>query len=346
MTQEVDADDKLHATLFTAVKNEAPFLLEWIAYHKVIGFDRIAIVSNPSNDMTNELLDCLAAAGEIIHTVTAVSDGVAPQAAAAEIANAENYIRSGDWAIWLDADEFLNIHIGDGTVADLVNHLGPRQAIIIPWRIFGDGGNETFPGRFISESFMLAASQDSEVNLKVKTFFRMSDAVVGLSGHSVHRPLLAGSLPIQSFAGCDGQSLPVHNRVHRKWVEGLDRSRASRIPANELSYEVAQINHYCVRTPEYFAMKRIRGRGWAASQTGEANKRHNAEFYQQMNRNDCEDQSILKHEAAVSAEIERLMAIFGVSDAQNQALQSAITQLRQATASHTLPEAVSSAVQL
>ena len=28
-------------TLFSAMKNEAPFLLEWVAYHKAIGFDRL-----------------------------------------------------------------------------------------------------------------------------------------------------------------------------------------------------------------------------------------------------------------------------------------------------------------
>jgi hypothetical protein len=35
--------------LFSAMKNEAPFVLEWIAYHKAIGFDEIVICSNPSN---------------------------------------------------------------------------------------------------------------------------------------------------------------------------------------------------------------------------------------------------------------------------------------------------------
>lgn len=340
MTQEAIGDDAQRFTLFTAVKNEAPFLLEWIAYHKVIGFDRIAIVSNPSSDMTNELLDALATAGEIIHSVTVAPEGVAPQAAAAAIANDRGFIRKGDWAIWLDADEFLNIHVGDGFVADLVDFLGPREAIIIPWRIFGDGGNATFTGRFISDSFSLAAALEDEVNLKVKTFFRMSDAVVGLSGHSVHRPLLSGILPIQSFAGCDGQELRSSNRVHRKWVEGLDRSRASRIPPEEISYDVAQINHYCVRTPEHFALKRIRGRGWAAAQAGASNKRHNAEFYLQMNRNECRDQSILRHEGAVSAEIERLMSIRGVRELQDAARQQVAAQLDESTASHTVPDAV------
>ncbi|MDO5369573.1 glycosyltransferase family 2 protein [Paracoccus sp. (in: a-proteobacteria)] len=341
MTQEATGDDAQHFTLFTAVKNEAPFLLEWIAYHKVIGFDRIAIVSNPSSDMTNELLDALAGAGEIIHTVTTVPEGVAPQAVAAKIANEGGFIRKGDWAIWLDADEFLNIHVGDGFVTDMVRFLGPRQAIIIPWRIFGDSGNQAFSGRFISNSFSRAAALESEVNLKVKTFFRMSDAVLGLSGHSVHRPLLSGTLPIGSFAGCDGQELRSSNRVHRKWVEGLDRSRASRIPPEEISYDVAQINHYCVRTPEHFALKRIRGRGWAAAQAGASNKRHNAEFYVQMNRNDCPDQSILRHEDAVTAEIQRLMSIQGLGELQQEALRRVAAQLNEATATHNVPDAVS-----
>ena len=32
--------------LFSAVKNEGPFILEWIAYHKAVGFDAVLVVSN------------------------------------------------------------------------------------------------------------------------------------------------------------------------------------------------------------------------------------------------------------------------------------------------------------
>ena len=47
--------------LFSAMKNEAPFVLEWVAYHKVIGFDEIVIAFNDCDDGTAELLRALEA---------------------------------------------------------------------------------------------------------------------------------------------------------------------------------------------------------------------------------------------------------------------------------------------
>jgi len=54
-------------TLIALARNEGPFLLEWVAYHRAIGFDRIVVLSDTSQDGTEALLDRLAAADAIIH---------------------------------------------------------------------------------------------------------------------------------------------------------------------------------------------------------------------------------------------------------------------------------------
>ena len=56
-----------NATLVGTVKDEGPYLLEWISYYKMIGFAQIFVASNDSQDMTREILDTLDAAGEITH---------------------------------------------------------------------------------------------------------------------------------------------------------------------------------------------------------------------------------------------------------------------------------------
>lgn len=299
--------------LFSAVKNEGPFLLEWIAYHKAIGFDRIAIVSNPSDDGTNEILDALAAAGEILHEIRSVPEGVAPQAVAAEVANDRAWVQDGDWAIWLDGDEFLNIHAGKGTVLDLAARIGKAQGMLIPWRLFGDGGHARFPGRFVSDGFTGAAAMDSPHNLKVKTFFRKSPAVEGFSGHAIHRPRLhpGAGLGLDAFLSPAGGALDKGFSAHRGWLQGRERSRTSRIPAGEIGYGIAQINHYSVRTPEFFRLKAARGRGWKAG----ANTRHTPAFYREMNLNEVRDDTILRHAKATTKGIAALMAKPGVAAA-------------------------------
>jgi hypothetical protein len=54
-------------TAVTTQKNEGAFLLEWIAYHKIIGFTDIVILSNDCEDGSDEILDHLSKSGEIVH---------------------------------------------------------------------------------------------------------------------------------------------------------------------------------------------------------------------------------------------------------------------------------------
>ena len=54
-------------TAVTTPKNEGAFLLEWIAYHKLIGFTDIVILSNDCEDGSAIMLDHLSKPGEITH---------------------------------------------------------------------------------------------------------------------------------------------------------------------------------------------------------------------------------------------------------------------------------------
>ena len=143
--------------LFSAVRNEAPFIVEWIAYHKAIGFERVVIYSNKSDDGTDELLSALASSGEIEHVMHEVPEGIGPQQNAARLANESGLLKGMDWVLWLDADEFLVVNAGQGALEDLTNSVGAARGILVPWRIFGDGGNRRFPGRFVSDKFTLAS---------------------------------------------------------------------------------------------------------------------------------------------------------------------------------------------
>ncbi|HSF91360.1 MAG TPA: glycosyltransferase family 2 protein, partial [Paracoccaceae bacterium] len=61
------------------MKNEGPFIPEWVAYHRAIGFTDIIICSNDSTDGTTELLDALDAGGYIKHFKNEVPKGFSAQ---------------------------------------------------------------------------------------------------------------------------------------------------------------------------------------------------------------------------------------------------------------------------
>jgi hypothetical protein len=304
--------------LFSAMKNEAPFVLEWIAYHKVIGFDEIVICSNPSNDGMEELLAALAAAGEIRHLRIDVAAGESPQQKASRAFTAEVGYRSADWYLWLDADEFLNVHAGDRTVSAFLDAIAYRQFALINWRIFGSAGQKSFPGRFVSDAFICAAAPDFEAQLEQKTLFRYSAAVKSFGVRGINRPLLIKNsmVTVADMVVGTGKQPVARWPKHKLWLRGADTPGTLKVRPDEFGWKFAQINHYIVRTPEFFALKRLRGRGYQANAVGPANDRHTDAFFVEHDRNEAEDRSILHWEDRVTEEIARLMRIPGVAEAK------------------------------
>ncbi len=82
--------------LFSAQKDEAPFLMEWIAYNKAIGFTDIILHSNDCTDGSDDLLYRLAAKGEIDHHRHAPPAAMAPQQNASKLAQEHGLFKDGD----------------------------------------------------------------------------------------------------------------------------------------------------------------------------------------------------------------------------------------------------------
>ena len=311
--------------LVSAMRNEAPFILEWVAYHRVIGIDRVVICANPSSDGTNNLLAALAEAGAITYLPTNPGPDQSALQAAVVAFEAEVGYQDGTWYGWLDADEFLNVTCGDRSVADLVASLGSARGILLNWRLFGTSGHDTFPGRFVSADFDRAAELRFVGNLETKSFFRKSAAVTGFAGIGQERPALAAGhdLGPEDFLGGNGKPLSPDEPRNLDWLAGKPLGRTNITSRREAGVALAQINHYAVRTPEFYRLKQQRGRGYlktgqqAGTQSGR--KRYTETYFTRFDRNEAEDRSILYWEAAVTAEIERLLVHPAVASAKTDA---------------------------
>ena len=88
------------------VKNEAPYLLEWIAHHRNIGVERFFIADNNSNDGTTELLRELALHKIVDHIPYPGKPGTPPQVPAYR-SIIEEFGDCVDWIAFIDADEFI-----------------------------------------------------------------------------------------------------------------------------------------------------------------------------------------------------------------------------------------------
>lgn len=301
------------------MKNEAPFILEWIAYHRVIGFKKFIIFSNDSDDGTTEILDRLHHANEIQHIYHELEDhDVLDELLPRLVANLKPY-DVGDWVIWLDADEFLNIHIGDGQVSTLISQILPAQGMTICWRVFGDSGQKKFNGRFISEKFTHCAKPGQSWQ-NVKTLFKFDEQ---FESHFNHKPIMTDMFWEKGgeFVNPSGKTLSKNNKLARIWISGKKRGK---IDEQECSWTMAQINHYAVRTEPLFRIKAARGSA-GENQVSE-NNRYSKRYYRGLNLNGAEDRSILRWADLVALEIARLLQDSGLSSDYKSILEKSYHQ--------------------
>ena len=313
---EPDAE-RPEVVLVSAMRNEGPFILEWLAYHRVIGIGQVVIVSTGSTDGSDDLLAALAAAGEVTFLRTRLRRGVTPQEAAVRAFEDKVGYREGAWYLFLDADEFLNVHVGDRTVQSLVTALSPASAAMLNWRLFGSGGNDTFPGRYVSPAFVAASRTDFVANMETKPLFRAGEKFEGFSTNAYGLPRVKPGVTAEDCLGGNGKPLDLGAPRTRAWLDGQPvPGRNNLASRREYGWALAQVNHYAVRTPDHFRLKDWPGPGKAPTLRQDA--QHTPAYFDRFDRGEAEDRSILHWESAVTAEIERLRKLPGIAKAEQR----------------------------
>ena len=269
----------MRALIVTCMRNEAPFLLEWIAYYRAIGFTDFLIYSNDCDDGTDDLLDRLAELGIVIHERNRAGGKKTVQWRALNRAQNHPIMDQVDWIFGADVDEFLNIHAGGGHLRDLLKTRSYVQGFAVPWRMFGNAGVSKFDDRPMTQQFTRAAPSSLLWPWRAVQFKSLYRADAGYDRMGVHRPKLK-----------DGAQ-------HGLWVDGNDdtfvQSAETVIPTTAPRYGVAQINHYALGSIESFLVKVMRGKA------NHSNDPIDLAYWIDRNFNTVEDRTILRHRDAV-----------------------------------------------
>ncbi len=291
-------------TLVTAMRNEGPFVLEWIAHHKALGVAGFVIVTNDCDDGTDALLDRLAAAGEVVH-LRQTPGARSVQWEALALAGGTEAVRDADWVLGIDCDEFVNLRSPLVSLPDLLAVSGDVDAIVLPWRLFGHSGHLGFEDATLTARFTRAIPEDAlfpGVARSFKTLARWRDGPFARLG--IHRPKTRqGREPVwidgsgrrlpAPFAGDDGRILLLTPRIETGLV---------------------QLNHYSLRSAEDFLVKRARGL------PNRTRKALDASYWAERNFNTVGDTTIARHAPATAREAARLRALPGVAAAHEAAV--------------------------
>lgn len=284
---------RIKALIITAMRNEAPYILEWISYHLLIGFDHFVIVSNDCEDGTDLMLDALQKIGIVTHVRHDKKGAQALQWRALRLAEQTDAFQSAEWLMVQDVDEFLNIKAGQGHLQDLFAARPEATGFMIQWRLFGNNATLDIHDQPVIRQFTKAAPFPIDFPWQAsqaKTLFKNDGSFKKLGVHKPQKP-------------------EPKRLADQIWVNGS----LKRLPEPFLSgfyplvepyggVSAVQMNHYALRSARAFLVKSARG---LPNRTKRA---LDAAYWNERNFNIVEDRSILRHEAAMLERRDELLS--------------------------------------
>lgn len=256
-------DNKLNLYIAAIIKDECSGLLEWIAYHRVLGVTGFMIADNGSRDGSTELLASLARLG-IVNTFEQPDlVNQKPQLPAYE-----QILRSCppgvDLLAFIDADEFL-LPLADES--GLTDFLASRfqdesvSALALNWSNFGSSGELFAEDGLVTERFTRRAPQPFNVHHNFKSIVRPNRVSHFHNPHYAH-------LRYGRYVDALGNDLILHPK-HGNGVSA------------EVLWHGVRVNHYAVKSLEEFLLgKHLRGSAATANRV-----KHKA-YFKAHDRND------------------------------------------------------------
>ncbi len=287
----------MRITAVTCVKNEGPFLLEWIAFHRVLGVTDFLFYSNDCTDATDKLLDALQDRGMVTHLPNP-AQGRNYQMEALKAAKSHDLVMSSDWVWIADVDEFLNIHVGDGTIPDLIEASGDPHAISVTFQFFANADIDTFDDAPVIEQFTKSHNPDiwcDQTAQEVKTLIRHDFPV---KYYGAHRPFMKDNLAKGRRPDWkDGGG----NDVPWKFRTAANKRRIRKFPAQG-ARELATLNHYALRSLDSYLVKNDRG------DVNRENRDFDDSYWRERNDDAFTDTSIHRYLPRLRAELKALKA--------------------------------------
>ncbi|MGE6160548.1 glycosyltransferase family 2 protein [Aeromonas sp. R5-1] len=227
-------------------KNEHPFILEWLAYHRCLGINTFYIADNISSDGSSELLTALDTIGLIKRLPYPTQPNTPPQLGAyREILNNAN---ADEWIAFIDADEFLSPRDYEDGLTSIKPLLDDPEigAISINWAVYGSSYSIIPNNDLVIERFTHRAVEHHSVNKHYKSLVRANTVVD------------TGSTP-HAFTICENLKFVMPNGICQNKKEGIGDS---------IEWSCLRINHYVIKSKSEFLNKKAsRGRATTLQDT-------------------------------------------------------------------------------
>lgn len=214
-------------------KDEAPFLLEWLAFHRMIGVDLFVLYDNGSSDGGADLIR----GSNFARSVTLIDWLERPGQLSAYSDFRINHAPRFDWVAFIDIDEFIMPLAGSSIREILMRRVyQPYSQILLQWLVFGSSGHQSRPEGMVIANYLTRLPEAAEASRHIKTIVR-SNRLLGID-YTPHA------------AECDGPA------CNTRGEEVLPYA----IQPTEC-HDVMVVHHYFTKSREDWEFKRRRGRG-------------------------------------------------------------------------------------
>ncbi len=220
-------EDSSYLSICAIYRDEAPYLREWVEFHRLAGVERFFLYDNRSADEHRDVLAPRIEDGSVVIREWPDTRGQIP---AYEHCLREHGERSR-WIAFLDLDEFL-FSPGGTPLPEVLEGYGRFPGLGVNWCLFGPSGHETKPSGLVVESYLQRLNVPDNRTIK-----SIVDPARAVECRSVHQ------FAYECSDAVDENGYPVFG-YHTKSV----------------SFSKLRINHYATKSVAEYRMRGERPR--------------------------------------------------------------------------------------
>ena len=287
-----DAEQRNTVAIGGVFKQETPYIIEWIEYHKLIGVTRFYLFSNDCDkdntlNPTVDLLQPYIESNLVKFSVKFMCDATGFQGRAftdaLSIANSEGI----EWLAMVDIDEFI---VGETTTKLLPEVLGDyyeaHNAVGMMWRVFGTSKHERTPSGSVISNYRYRAVMNSRDNrsrsfksiVRAKSCKKFSVHMCSQfdSNYCKEQGMEVLGYGHELIGSCDCTIAPdLSQCLSEKTLQQFD---------NRPKFEHFYMHHYRTKSVEEYLKKKLRGRAATPGKLkdGGPNEEYNAYYDEKL----------------------------------------------------------------
>jgi hypothetical protein len=233
--------------IVTQFRDEAPYLAEWVTYHRLVGVDHFWLYDDGSTDDWQNALAAPLAGGIVEVLSLPEKHGPDVPTAVKQPGTFRDGLRRARgrtrWVALIDVDEFL-LPMTAPTVPDcLARHFTTASGVYVNWRMFGTNRQVVLPGRPLLPALTGCSLSSHPENGNGKSLVRPERLAIDRVWSPHHFPLQEGARYL------DGRG--------HKLSFGIRHDREDLLTTGEHFDTHLRINHYNLRDENFFLANRL-----------------------------------------------------------------------------------------